>query len=399
MIPISRRTPFSLLVATFIGTMDSNALVPIIATYADQLGASLEMVGLIVAMYSIVHIPSNILFGRLVDKIGRKIPFVVGLGWDAFSMLLYAISMNPFHLLLARASHGLGGGLVGPSSMSLAGSIASGPRRGRMMALYGISLALSVLLGFMLSGIVTKWYGYTTLFYALSVSLVIGVGFALTVREPKAVPRLKRSIRQDLSALLALITRRMVAVSYVSIFSIYFILGAITVLLPFQMVGFGMKDIDFGMALSLSAFAVLSIAVHYPSGVLSDKIGAFWPTLIGFGLVILSMILLPLQSTLLTIALTMALFGAGHGFIFPAVSSLLMRETKEEERGTGSGVFYALLVAGVAVGAPLTAFLASVGDIAWGLWTGAIVAVLGVSMVLLLFRKYRLSNRLEENGR
>ncbi len=81
---MARRQSFSLLMATFIGTMDSNALVPIIALYALYLDPSIgyELVGLIVAMYSIAHIPSNIVFGRLTDKIGRRNPLVLGLSWD-----------------------------------------------------------------------------------------------------------------------------------------------------------------------------------------------------------------------------------------------------------------------------------------------------------------------------
>ena len=119
-----RGQSFSLLTATFIGTMDSNALVPIIALYAVFMGAGIEMVGLIVAMYSIVHIPSNIVFGRLADKIGRKNPLILGLSWDAFSVFLYSMAGSPIQLLLVRSLHGIGGGFVGPSSMAIAAGMA-----------------------------------------------------------------------------------------------------------------------------------------------------------------------------------------------------------------------------------------------------------------------------------
>ncbi|UCD93132.1 MAG: MFS transporter, partial [Methanobacteriota archaeon] len=90
-----RGQSFTVLVSSLIGTMDSNALIPVIAIYAGSLGADLWMTGLIVAMYSIVHIPANIILGRLADKIGRKKPLIIGLSLDAISVFLYSLAQSP----------------------------------------------------------------------------------------------------------------------------------------------------------------------------------------------------------------------------------------------------------------------------------------------------------------
>lgn len=65
---------FSLLAATFMGTMNRNAVVPVIALYSADLGAGIGLVGLIVALYSIVHIPANVVFRRLADEMTQE-PF------------------------------------------------------------------------------------------------------------------------------------------------------------------------------------------------------------------------------------------------------------------------------------------------------------------------------------
>lgn len=380
-----RGRSFSLLVATFIGTMDSNALIPIIALYAVLLGSSIEMVGLIVAMYSIVHVPSNIILGRLVDKIGRKIPLVVGLSWDAFSVFLYSLAQNPIHLLLVRFSHGLGGGFVGPSSMAIAAGMAPKDRKGRMMALYGIALAFSVLIGFMLSGMIIGRFGYDVLFYVLSASLIVAVGFALFVKEPKDYRRMKTKFREDFCRFLEVLKRKLALASYSAIFCLFFVLGAFTVLVPIFMKGFGMTVVD--VAISFTTFAVLSMVVHYPSGWLSDKIGAKIPAVAGFLTIALSMLLLPFFHTLPALLLVMALFGTGHGLVFPSASTMIVQGTSEDERGLASGVFYALLVAGVAVGAPLAGLMASAFGIETGIWATAIVCVAGFGTVLGLLKK------------
>ncbi|MFQ6106130.1 MAG: MFS transporter [Thermoplasmata archaeon] len=384
-----RRQSFSLLVATFVGTMDSNAMVPIIALYAVYLGAGLEIVGLIVAMYSIVHIPSNIVFGRLADKIGRRNPLILGLSWDAFSVFLYSVATNPMHLLLVRACHGIGGGFVGPSSMAIASGLAPDDRKGRMMALYGIALAVSVIVGFMLSGMIVGRFGYQALFYVLSLSLIVAVAFAFNVKEPKELGRVKTTFVEDVSKFLGILRKKLAQASYTAIFCLYFSMGAFTVLVPLYMKGFGMTEVH--VAIAFSTFALLSIIIHYPSGWLSDRLGPKVPAIAGLLTITLSLVLLPFFDTLPSLLPVMAIFGIGHGLVFPSSSAMVVRGTSQNERGLGTGVFYAILVAGVAVGAPLAGFMVPVFGIDFGFWATASVGVIGSALILGLLRKVRVT--------
>ncbi|MCJ2556610.1 MAG: MFS transporter [Candidatus Thermoplasmatota archaeon] len=384
---MARRQSFSLLMATFIGTMDSNALVPVIALYALYLDPNIgfEFVGLIVAMYSIVHIPSNIVFGRLADKIGRRNPLVLGLSWDAFSVFLYSVAGNPFHLLLVRCMHGMGGGFVGPSSMSIAAGMASEGRKGRMMALYGISLAFSVIVGFMLSGVLVSRFSYNALFYVLALSLVIAVPFAASIKEPKVSGRVKTTLLEDLRKLLDILRKKLARASYAAIFCLYFAMGSFTVLVPLSMESLGLTEVNVAMA--FTTFAVLSLVVHYPSGWLSDKLGPKVPAIAGLLTIALSLLLLPFLDTFLSMLPVMALFGVGHGLVFPSSSTMVVRSSSEGELGLSTGVFYALLVAGVAVGAPIAGFLANAYTIEMGLWATALASTIGGILVLGMLRK------------
>ncbi|MDO9573554.1 MAG: hypothetical protein Q7I94_01070, partial [Candidatus Contubernalis sp.] len=84
------------------------------ALYASGLGASVWFTGLIIGLYSVTNTPANILFGRLADRVGYKLPLTLGLIGDALSMFLYSVSRLPIHLALVRTLHGTTGGLVGP---------------------------------------------------------------------------------------------------------------------------------------------------------------------------------------------------------------------------------------------------------------------------------------------
>jgi MFS family permease len=248
------------------------------------------------------------------------------------------------------------------------------------MAIYGMSLALAVVIGFGIVGPIVDRLGYTVLFYLLSGGLLLGFGFSMFVREPPRSP----AKPLPWTRLLRYASRPAPAAGYASIFSLYFILGAFVTLVPLHL-----KDelgyTPLAIGLSFAAFAVFSLLLHYPAGVLADRFGPVTPAGIGLVAVAVAMALIPLIRDLSMLIVLMALFGLGHGFVFPAASTLVSRRADPEQHGLVTGLFYALLVFGVVVGAPLMAAVASVTNLGVGIWASAWIVLLGL---LFLGRAY-----------
>lgn len=99
--PQARQVLSIVSIVTFLGFLDTHLLIPVIALYASELKASPGIIGLIIGLYSLTNTPANILFGRLIDRIGYKIPLIAGLIGDTLSMFLYSLSRLPVHLALA----------------------------------------------------------------------------------------------------------------------------------------------------------------------------------------------------------------------------------------------------------------------------------------------------------
>lgn len=374
---MARRTTAKVLAATMLGTMDSNALVPIIALYALHVGADVFQMGLIVGLYSAVHAPANLLFGRLTDRIGRTRTLQVGIAWDAVSLVLYSFATGPWTLALARISHGIGGGLVGPSTMSLVADASSPERKGRAMALYGMSLALAVIIGFGMAGPIVSRLGFAMLFYVLAIALVGGFVVSLTVPEPA---RTTGTRGLPWSRLLAYARHPGPAAGYASIFSLYFILGAFTALVPPHL----QAELGYGpllVGLSFTAFAIFSLLLHYPAGILSDRYGPAMASVIGLVAVALAMAIIPLVRDTPSLLALMALFGVGHGFVFPSSSALVSKGADPDQHGVVTGLFYALLVAGVAIGAPAMAAVASGSTFGAGIWASSWFALIGIGFL------------------
>ena len=185
---------------TFLGFLDTVLLIPFIALYASELGASLSITGLIIGLYSIANTPANVLFGQLIDRVGYKLPLIAGLIGDALSMFLYSLCRLPIHLALVRTLHGVTGASIGPATMSVIAASTGESQKGLKMGFYGISLATATLVGYGLSGTIASQLGYKAVFLFGAGMLAVGamVGLLLPGDRRKSSSEAKTSFREVL---------------------------------------------------------------------------------------------------------------------------------------------------------------------------------------------------------
>ena len=366
-------------IVTFIGFLDTHLLIPVLALYADELGAGVGTIGLIIGVYSLTHTPANIVFGRLIDRIGYKIPLIAGLLGDALSMFLYSMSQLPVHLALVRVLHGITGALIGPATMSVTADYSGDLPKGKAMSFYGMSIGAATLFGYGLSGLVASRLGYKAVFFLGVGLLIVGMALSLLLPGRKAARRVRHEYG-GFGRTRELITRKGLTIAYSSIFAQYFSFGGLVTLLPLYVKSLGMEAFHVGMLLAI--FAVMFILLQFPSGALSDRTGRLTPTALGLLLGIVSLVALPFLSTFLLLLAAMVLYGTAYGLLFPSVSALVAERTVPEERGLATGIFHALLTAGVAIGAPVMGWVGEVWGVRLGLALSASMAVVALAVVL-----------------
>jgi len=373
-------------VVTFLGFVDTHLLIPIIALYAYGLGASVGITGLIIGLYSITNTPANILFGRLIDRVGYKVPLITGLIGDALGMFFYSLCRLPIHLALVRTIHGISGGLIGPATMSITADYSNEAGKGRAMGFYGMSIAAATLVGYGLGGVIASRLGYKTLFLFGAIMLAAGAMLSLLLpgNRKKGSLTAKTSLGEDFNKAKGLLGRKGLTVSYCSIFAQYFAFGGVVTLLPLYVKNLEMEAFHVGMLLAI--FAIMFIILQFPSGAFSDKVGRLIPTTIGLGLSIVSLTILPSVATFALLAVIMALYGAAYGILFPSISALIADHTSFEERGMATGIFHALLTAGVAIGAPIMGWVGEMIGVELGLVLSSGVMVLALVVALRALR-------------
>jgi len=371
---------------TFLGFIDTYLLIPVIALYATSLGAGIGTVGLVVGVYSMTSSIMNIYGGRLIDRFGHKAPLIGGLLGDTLAVLSYSLCQLPWHLALVRAFHGISGGLVGPATMSISARYASSAAKGRSMSFYGIALGAATLVGFGAGGTIASRLGYHFLFYIAGGLLLIGVLLSLFIPSGKTTSNAENRPRgNNIKDLVGLITRGKLPISYLSIFAQYFAFGGVVVLLPLHVVKLGMSAFHVGILLAV--FSLTFVIVQIPGGAISDRMGRLRPAVIGLSLCAVAPILLSVAQSFATIALVMSLYGAAFGVLFPSLSALLADSATPEEYGRATGIFHALITIGVAVGAPVIGWIASIGGITIGLAVSFVIFIPALVSIAITLQK------------
>jgi DHA1 family multidrug resistance protein-like MFS transporter len=327
----------------FVSFFDYQSSLPIISPYAKSLGASVALVGIIVGAYSALNLFGNLGAGYWIDRAGRKRPLLVGLVVVGIALLFYPFVRDPYALLGLRALHGLGASLISPASLAYIGDAAAAGARARAMALYGAAIGLTSMFAPLFAGLVRDRLGYGAVFMILAAMMfLVAVPTYWLVGES-----LRRKTHGSVN-IWRLVRNRRLVLAYVSAFCLLFSLGTLIVFLP--LIGQTMQVTSARVGMWFAGFGVAAVVIQLVLGRLSDRVGREPVIVIGFVIIALALLVLPLTQDWETMISTMAVYGVGFGVLFPAMTALIADETDASSRGTASGIYTAVYSLGAAIG-------------------------------------------------
>ena len=118
------RTAIWLYLFMFVAFFDLHAQYPILSPFALSLGAAPSFIGLIMGVYSLTHLPGNLIAGYGVDKYGSKMFIVFSLIVAGIILLFQSNVKDPWHLLYIRSISGFVLAFLSPACLSLLARIA-----------------------------------------------------------------------------------------------------------------------------------------------------------------------------------------------------------------------------------------------------------------------------------
>ena len=357
---IARYTIWAARLVVFAAFFDLFVQFPIIAPYAESLGASAALVGLIVAAYSFTNLFGNLGAGYILDRWGRRTPLIVGMAIAIAAVLSYSLVQTPAQMIAARAVHGIGAAVLAPGAFSIIGDRAASDRWGQAMGLTGALIAVAALVGFPVAGILRDAWSANAVFMVDAAILLATLIVFLLITRDASTATLKHEPGPSPDTL----SWRNPSLwsAYGAAFAITVGIGALVTHLPLLLESQGETARRIGLAFAIYALVAM-LMMASPVSRSGDRFGRFGPLIIGLLGVAAGLAVLGVFQGYAAVAAGMAVFGLGYGLVFPAATALVIGATGADRRGMAFGIFYAVYSLGVVVGASGSGQLADVeGD-------------------------------------
>ncbi len=367
----------------FFGSLNGFVLLPL---YIHRLGGDEADIGLVQGMYSAAGILCQPLVGAWIDRIGRRLFMVLGVTVLTVSSAAFVVTTSIPALGVLRAVQGVGFSAFFVANYIHVVELVPYERRGWALGIYGLSGLLSTSLAPLAGEFLVRHVGFAWFF--VWTTLLAGAALALVfrmrdVRPPSLTggPDLD-AVRRGIEELLHLHMGLALCFGLGT--------GTIFTFLPTFAERLGVR----GLGLFYTAYAGAAMLVRVAGGELIDTLGrraVIIPSMfIQAGaasmLALVAIFVAPAGSIPILPFLFFAGFMAGgaHGFLYPALSALLMDVTPERRRGSAVGTFSSVVLVGNALGA--MAF----GYVAHGLGYGVMWSALALLLLSGFFASIRL---------
>lgn len=375
-LPLRQGQHLVLGVAVFVSMLGVGIIVPILPVYAQGLGASATMVGLIFSSFSLSRALVVPYVGTLSDRLGRKRFLEWGLlGYAVLSVAL-VWTHTPLGLVVNRAFQGVFAALILPVAMAMVADLSAIGQEGRAFGAFNTWLLMGFGVGPLVGGAVYDLWGVNANFLLMALtSLVSLVMVRWLVAEPPAGQRASEAV--GWARQWALIKDRPMLGVFLCRASQTLGMGVFVAFLPVLAEGQGVSQTQVGLLLFVNVLAMTLL--QGPAGRLADR----WARLplAGWGQAVsgLGKFLLPLAGGFWGLLALVVLEGIGAGVSLPALTAYATARGRDLGAGMGltMGFFTLALSLGVLLGPIIGGYLADLGGMAWAFYLAGAATLLG----------------------
>ncbi len=350
--------------------------VPILPSYAQHLGASYSMVGVIVGSYGLTQLLIRIPVGIISDVLGHHKLFIIGgICLAVFSALGMWLFASVLALLVLRLFSGVAATAWADYTI-LYVSYFPGKDMAKAIGYIAAANALGQVMGMLAGGYIAQRMDVTAPFLLGAAGGGVGLILSLWVKEKQFQPR-----QVTIMSIVELLRNtRLLRVSGLGI-----VLQAVICITVFGFSvvvaqGLGASDFELGL---LSAICIVPSAISSTlSGTVFSKRFGERKTLGGaFFLLAVSCFLVPFVNRLPLLYVTQAVNGFCMGLAMPLLMGLSIKNFPDERRATAMSIFQAIYGIGMFGGPVLAGVVSNHFGLAWGFWITACISLIGVILV------------------
>ncbi|NMW19220.1 MAG: MFS transporter [Chlorobiaceae bacterium] len=168
-----KRSPLVILLLTvLLDLIGFGIVLPLLPTYAKDLGANPFMIGLIAAIFSIMQFIFSPLWGKLSDKIGRRPVMLISIFITALSYLVFSQASTIPLLIFARGLSGIGSANIAAAQAYIT-DVTDSKNRSGAMGMMGAAFGIGFIIGPLIGGLLKHNYGIQMVGYVSAALITI----------------------------------------------------------------------------------------------------------------------------------------------------------------------------------------------------------------------------------
>lgn len=281
---------------------------PLISLFAADLGATALEIGILTAAYAFFPLIIAIQAGKIADKVGDRLPVLIGMIGVALGMSLPYLFPAMWALYMSQIIVGIAHVFVVLSLQNVLGNWAPSDRRDHYYGIFSTTVSLASVIGPVSGGYLAQHFSFETAFFASVLICLLPIGFSLFIPVTNRLTETKSSGLFGSIGLLKIAVLRKALISSAlvlysrDIYVAYF---------PLYANDLGLSASAIGWILSIQGITMMIVRIFLVR--LTERYGRD-PILIGSILIAgLSFLLVPFTTHVYLLALWSAMMGFGLG--------------------------------------------------------------------------------------
>jgi MFS family permease len=313
---------------------------PVLALFAESLGAGPERIGLIVSVSTLTGVFLKLPSGALSDIYGRRMLLRVGVIAFGVPPFFYPFISDLNVLTLLRLFHGLATAIFAPSALATVAELYR-ERRGAALGTYTACTQSGALLGPLIGGYLAFASGFSSAFVTAGLFGCVAILMFYSLQLPSPPPRAHEkdpaSVWEEMWKGFSIVARnRKVLMTSATDAAKMIANGALMAFLPLYGVSVGLNAGEVGLLFTVQS---LTSFISKPiMGRVSDRVGRQPLIVLGLLMCAATFVCIPFAAGLAVLLLLSAGFGFGEAVVSSSSSAFVADSSEFKTLGAGMGM-------------------------------------------------------------
>ena len=313
---------------------------PVLALFAESLGASPERIGLIVSVSTLTGVFLKLPSGALSDIYGRRMLLRIGVIAFGVPPFFYPLISDLNVLTLLRLFHGLATAIFAPSALATVAELYR-ERRGAAMGTYTACTQSGALLGPFIGGYLAYAAGFSSAFLTAGFFGCAAIVMFYSLHLSPPPPRLHEKVAAAIGAEMwkgftSVARNRTVLITSLMDAAKMIANGALMAFLPLYGVSVGLNAAEVGLLFTVQALT--SFLSKPIMGRVSDRVGRQPLIMAGLLICAAAFVCIPHVTQLAVLLMLSAGFGFGEAVVTSSSSAFVADSSEFKTLGAGMGM-------------------------------------------------------------